>query len=209
LLLLLIYLYHSIAKIPIGILYLKILIGKASIDTKAKVLLLREQVSNLHIKMGDFNGNVREFNMYVDQLRTALEGRGQQVDEHVMHVFQAYEAVPDPNVIRFIENQRDEYERVDNEHEITVEALMLLACNKYDLLNHRNALPCDNSDSIVALAAKIQSIKYGTKYNTDGDEKGRRRRARHPEWKLFAPKGSESKTKKVGAKTFHWCSHHK
>jgi hypothetical protein len=201
---------YSIADVPIGILYLKLLIGKASIDTKAKVLLLREQISSLHTKMSDLKGNVREFNTYVDQLRTALEGRGQQVDELIMHVFKAYEAVPDPNFLRFIQNQRDEYEREDNAQEITVEALMLLACNKYDLLNHRNAVPSDNGDSIVALEAKIQSLKDSTPSSTtDGDGKGRRRRERHPAWKLVAPKGGEAKTKKIGAKTFHWCSHHK
>jgi hypothetical protein len=202
---------YSIADVPIGILYLKLLIGKSSIDTKAKVLLLREQVSNLHIKMGEFKGNVREFNLHVDQLRTALEGRGQQVDELIMHVFRAYEAVPDPNFLRFIQNQRDEFEREDNPQEITVEALMLLACNKFDLLNHRNALPNDTSDSIVALEAKIQSLKEGGKSSSTNDSDGnsRRRKARHPEWKLVAPKGSESKSKKVGAKTFHWCSFHK
>jgi hypothetical protein len=192
---------YSINDVPVGILYLKLLIGKASIDTKAKVLLLREQIANLHTKMGEFKGNVREFNTHVDQLRTALEGRGQQVDELIMHLFRAYEAVPDPNFLRFIQNQRDDYERADNAVEITVEALMLLACNKYDLLNHRNSLPGDNGDSIVALE---------TKTATTEDSKNRRRKGNHhPEWKLVAPKGTEAKTKKVGAKTFHWCSYHK
>jgi hypothetical protein len=44
---------HSINDIPVGAMFLKILVGKASIDTKAKVLLLREQVSSLYVKMGE------------------------------------------------------------------------------------------------------------------------------------------------------------
>jgi hypothetical protein len=195
---------YSINDVPVGILYLELLIGKASIDTKAKVLLLHEQIANLHIKMVEFKGNVRELNTHVDQLHTALEGRGQQVDELIMHLFSAYKAVPDPNFLRFIQNQRDDYEREDNAVDISVKALMLLACNKYDLLNHRNSIPGDNSDSIVALETKTAP----TSISEDG--KNRRRKGNHhPEWKLVAPSGTDAKTKKVGAKTFHWCSYHK
>jgi hypothetical protein len=205
---------YSITDIPIGILYLKLIIGKASIDTKAKVLLLREQVANLHVKIGDFKGNVREFNTHVDQIRTALEGRGQRVDELTMHLFRAYETVQDPTFNRFIQNQREKYETDEVEEEITVDALMLLACNKYDLISHRNAMPGDNAEKIIALEARIQSLQASSTSPSDKDAttdgKGvRRSRPRHPEWKLVAPKAGEAQVKKVGTKTFNWCPYHK
>jgi hypothetical protein len=69
---------YSISNVPVGILYFKLLIAKASIVTKAKVLLLCEQMSNLHIKMGEFKGNVREFNTYVVQLRTGKKSNARK-----------------------------------------------------------------------------------------------------------------------------------
>jgi hypothetical protein len=193
---------YSINDVPAGAIFLKLLVGKASIDTKAKVLLLREQVATLYVKMGELNGNVREFNTYVDQLRTSLEGRGQTVDELIMHLFRAYEAVPDPNFRRYIENQRDRYE--DGTEDISAEILMLLACNKYNLNGHRSAIPGEVTDAVVALQAKTKLVE---------DERARNGRARrqpkHPEWKLVEPSEGESKTKTVGTKNFHWCPYHK
>jgi hypothetical protein len=187
---------YSIEGVPVGLLFLKLLIGKASIDTNAKVLLLREQVSSLHIKMRELKGDVRAFNTYVDQLRTALEGRGQHVDELISHLFKAYEAVPDPNFVRYISNKRDQYD--EGIHVPTDDELMLLACNKYDLLGHRSTLPDSNDDLVVALEVKNQ-----TQART-----GKGKRKNHPEWKLVKPAPGEPQTKKVGEKTFNWCPYH-
>jgi hypothetical protein len=200
---------YSLTDVPIGIIYLKILIGKSSIDTKAKVLLMREQVSNLHMKMLDLKGNVREFNTYVDQLRTALEGRGQVVAELTAHVFKAYLTVPDPTFQRYIESTQNRYEE-EGADDIPIDTLMMLACNKYDLITHRNAMPGDNSDRIVALEAQLQTLQP-TKNTDDSGKDGRnsRRRPKHPEWKLIAPGTGDAQTKKVGPKTFHWCPYHK
>jgi hypothetical protein len=63
---------YSLGDTPVWSMFLKVLIGKSSIDTKAKVLLLREQVANLYVKISDLKGDVRAFNTHVDQLRTAF-----------------------------------------------------------------------------------------------------------------------------------------
>jgi hypothetical protein len=187
---------YSIDGVPVGLLFLKMLIGKSSIDTNAKVLLLREQVSSLHLKMKELKGDVRAFNTYVDQLRMALEGRGQHVDELISHLFKAYEAVPDPNFNRYISNKRDQYD--EGIHVVTDDELMLLACNKYDLLGHRSALPDSIEDQVVAL-----EVKTNTQPGT-----GKGKRKNHPEWKLVKPTPGEPQTKKVGEKTFNWCPYH-
>jgi hypothetical protein len=59
------------------------------------VLLLRESVSHLYSKMVKLKGNVREFNQHVTALKTALAAQGHEVSELVMHLFKAYELVPD------------------------------------------------------------------------------------------------------------------
>jgi hypothetical protein len=108
-------------------------------------------------------GNVREFNTHVDTVRIVLEGRVQQSDELHMHFFRANEALPDSNFLRFIQNKRDDYEREDNANDISIIVPMLLACNKFDLLNHRSTLPGENSDCIV-----LSSGDSKASTNTDG-----------------------------------------
>jgi hypothetical protein len=121
--------YHH-NNLPVGSLFLKSIIGRSSIDTKAKVLLLRESISHLYMKLIERKGNVREFNQHVSGLKSALEGRGQEVSELVMHLFKAYDQVPDPHFARYIEAIRDRYD-ADIE-DTTADQLMQLAVNKYN-----------------------------------------------------------------------------
>jgi hypothetical protein len=65
--------YH-INNEPVGSLFLKAIIGRASIDTKAKILLLRESVSHMYVKMNELKGDVREFNEHASDLVASLTG---------------------------------------------------------------------------------------------------------------------------------------
>jgi hypothetical protein len=190
--------YHA-NNMPSGPLFLKSIIGRASIDTKAKILLLRESVSHLHMKMVELKGNVREFNQHVAELRTSLEGRGQDVSELIMHLFKAYEQVPDQQFNRYIEAIRDRYD-ADIE-DITAEQLMLLAVNKFDLLTQRNAMPIDNVDKIVALQTKVNDHRT--------NERGGRRNRVVPAWKKIPPAAGEPSTKTMDGKVYHFCPNHK
>jgi hypothetical protein len=168
--------YHAL-DMPSGPLFLKAIIGRSSIDTKAKVLLLRESVSHLHLKMIELKGNVRDFNQHVSELKTSLAGRGQEVSELIMHLFKAYEHVPDQQFNRYIESIRDRYD-ADIE-DTTAEQLMQLAVNKFDLLAQRNAMPSDKAENIVALTAKVND-------NRASPRNGRRNRV-VPPWKKIPP----------------------
>jgi hypothetical protein len=192
------HLYH-INNIPVGSMFLKAIIGRASINTKAKVLLLRESVSHLYMKMVEVKGNIREFNQHVSELKTALAGRGQDVHELVMHLFKAYEQVPDQQFNRYIESIRDRYD-ADIE-DITADQLMQLAVNKYDLLAQRNAMPTDNPEKIVALSVKVQEGR-------SGNRSGRKERPQDA-WKKIPPKAGEATIKQVDKKTYHFCPNHK
>lgn len=59
-----------------GIMLLKVIIGKSTVDTKAKVLLLRQEVASLSYKMMDLKGDVVEFNLYAQRKRDELLSRG-------------------------------------------------------------------------------------------------------------------------------------
>jgi hypothetical protein len=192
--------YH-VNNVPDGIMLLKAIVGRASIDTKAKVLLLRESISHLYIKMTELKGNVREFNEYVSELAASLRGRGHDADELTMHLFKAYEQVPDAQFNRYIEGIRDRYDA--EIEDITSERLMLLAVTKYDLISQRNQMPTDsNAEKIVALQAKLKDLKGNTR------DKGKRFKPKDA-WKLDSPKPDEDNPKIVNGRTYHYCQFHK
>jgi hypothetical protein len=191
--------YH-VNDVPDGILLLKSIIGRASIDTKAKVLLLRESISHLYVKINDFKGNVRDFNEHVSEISAALRGRGQNVEELIMPLFKAYEQVPDAQFSRYIETIRDRY---DADEDITADQLMTMAVTKYDLITQRNSMPSDaNAEKIVALQAKIKDLKSG-----EGSKL--RKFKKRDAWKLIAPKPNEDVTKLVNGRNYHYCQFHK
>jgi hypothetical protein len=191
--------YH-IGIVPDGIMLLKAIIGRASIDTRAKVLLLRESISHLYIKMNEVKGNVREFNEHVSELSAALRGRGHDVEELVMHLFKAYEQVPDQQFNRYIEAIRDRYDA--EIEDITADRLMQLAVTKYDLIAQRNMMPTDtNVEKIVALQAKVNEM--------NSDKKERRKRFKPKDsWKLIPPKAGEPQVKVASGRTYHYCQYH-
>jgi hypothetical protein len=63
----------TVAGQPDGVVFLKLIIGRTSIDTNAKVNMIRENIANLkHAMRDDYKGNVRDFNTYVANLREEL-----------------------------------------------------------------------------------------------------------------------------------------
>jgi hypothetical protein len=196
---------YTVNSTPSGPCFLKALIGKASIDSNAKVFLLRETLANLHIKMNEYAGDVRKFNVFVDNTRINLAGRGESVDELTTHLFKAYEQVNDTKFQHFIQNLRD---KADMEGNVTADQLMQLALSKYDLIKHRGEIDSlathDSKDKIFALEAEVQALKA----TTSGPRQGNNQPRTIPAWKKKKPKSSESQTKQVNGKTYHWCSNH-
>jgi DNA-binding transcriptional regulator YiaG len=198
---------NTINNESVGALYLKVLIGRSSIDTRAKVLLLRESISHLYVKMAEVKGNVRDFNQYVSEQVAALAGRGHTVDELVTHLFIAYSEVPDENFTRYIDSLRNRYD--DEAEDYTATQLMALAVNKYNLLVQREALRSTDEkvERIVALETQIQSGKGKGK----GRSNKRGKKGDHDTyaWKAVPPKAGEKTTKVVSGKTYNWCTAHK
>jgi hypothetical protein len=124
--------YH-INDLPSGVCFLKAIIGRSSIDSTAKVGMLRKQIANLPASIIDeHKGNIRTFNIYVAEQREQLLGRGKSVEELVTFLFDAYLNVPDEEFRRYIEVYRD---RHDEGKPIDDETLMRVALNKYVFLS--------------------------------------------------------------------------
>jgi hypothetical protein len=82
-----------------GVVFFKLFVGRAFIDTNAKVNMIRQKIATLkNALQEEYRGNVLECNLYVGNLCDELLGRGQQVDELVAHLFDAYtQSVPKKN----------------------------------------------------------------------------------------------------------------
>jgi hypothetical protein len=207
----------TIDETPSGTCFLKTIIGKASVDTRQKVLLLRETVSNLHVKMVDLGGDVEKFNVYVDNVRDALAGRGQSVDELTMHLFKAYSKVNDEEFQNFLRNKRDLFDTDDEGDVLQADQLMRAALNKYILIKQRSATDSlsvqDPSEKIIALEAQLKALKGTTDAGNNSNNKRRGRNGKKRDdanyaWKKVAPKENEPKVKTVSGKKYNWCPKH-
>jgi hypothetical protein len=196
---------YTVNSVPSGPCFLKAIIGKASIDSNAKVFLLRETLANLHLKMNEYGGDVRRFNVFVDNTRINLAGRGESVDELTTHLFKAYEQVNDAKFQHFIQNLRD---KADMEGDVTSDQLMQLALNKYDLIKHRGEIESittnDSKDKIFALEAEVQALKATATTSRQRNNQPRT----IPAWKKKKPANGESQVKQVKGRNYHWCPNH-
>jgi hypothetical protein len=141
-----------------GVVFFKLIVGRASIDTNAKVNMLRQKIANLKVTMRDeYKGNVRQFNVYVANLRDELIGRGHQVDELVTHLFDAYtQSVPNDEFHCYIEMHRNMY---DDGLVLTSEQLMRHAVTKYDTIHQRSKALQEGEPPVLALQASAKTPK--------------------------------------------------
>ena len=137
-----------------GIMLLKVIIGKASIDTNAKVLLLRNEVASLPSKMSELKGDIQEFNLYAQRKRDELLCRGQSVDELVAHLFTSYLRSPDENFVRYIQTKKDKYEE---DGSVTADELMALALVKHDLIKQQMAAVTEVDNRIDRKSTRLNS----------------------------------------------------
>jgi hypothetical protein len=206
---------YTVAGESDGVVFFKLIVGRASIDTNAKVNMLRQKIANLKNTLRDeYKGNVREFNVYVANLRDELVGRGQQVDELVAHLFDAYtQSVPNDEFHRYIEMHRNMY---DDGLLLSSEQLMRHAVTKYDTINQRASTSQESEPPVLALQV-TNELKKGDTTNEVmqallaklGEASKRKGGRKIPAWKKVAPKANESTTKTMNSKTFHWCPKHK
>lgn len=213
---------YTVADTPSGLLFLKVLIGRSSIDTKAKTLLLRTEISSLPHKMIELKGNVREFNVYVEHKRQQLLGRGQAVEELIAHLFNAYLKVPDSDFIRYMQSKKDAFEEGTN---MTDDELMHLAIVRYDLIIQQRAANSEGEDQVVAMIAQEKNVVNDSTDKLEAliakmqsssmKEKGKggnkRRNNKHDPanaWKKVKPTGSDPQTKTVSGRVYHWCQFH-
>jgi hypothetical protein len=72
-----------------GLLYFKVIVRLAHIDTRATVAVLCTRLASLDIKIVELQDNIVELNQYVKTQTTGLEARGEQSNDLLVNLFKA------------------------------------------------------------------------------------------------------------------------
>jgi hypothetical protein len=130
-------------------------------------------------------------------------------------LFTAYVAVEDQVFSNYMISQQDQCH--DGRVEFTVDSLMQLALDKYNVLVEANRWKPTNQkgstleEQIVALTAKVEFYQSQSTPKKGGDKREKARKARAVKkwaWKSVPPKEGEPKSKNVEGKTYNWCLNH-
>jgi hypothetical protein len=196
-----------------GACFLKLLIMRSSVDTRATVFKLRTVLNSLNVYIASVNFDIERFNQHVRIQRDALLSRGELVSDLLTNLFAAYLAVDEPTFHSYMVSQRDQY--YDGRIEFTVDSLMQIALDKFHWSmdtgewSPKGGPYVSKEDQIVALSAKVEELKL-----QQGKPKGQGRKnkakgeADQWAWKKIAPKSGEMHTKSRDGKTYHWCPNH-
>jgi hypothetical protein len=199
-----------------GACFLKLLITRCSVDTRATVTTLRKSLISLDVYMLSINCDVEKFNQHVRIQRDALLSRGEPTSDLLIHLFTAYVAVEDSLFSNYMVAQQDQYH--DGRVEFSVDSLMQLALDKYNVLVEANkwnpTLHQDNKleAQIIALTAKVEYFQARDSAKKGGTSKKERAKktklSKKWVWKTVPPKVSEPKSKSFDGKVYNWCTNH-
>lgn len=202
-----------------GVCFLKCLISKIYIETRATVTFIRTNLSNLDNYMASVNSNILLFNQYVKEQRLALESHGHKSDDLLVNLFKGYMTTTDHEFVKYIRLKKDLY---DEGGDVNVDSLMTAAETKYKAMVQEKTwnAPTQDGEQIVALKAQVDQLKkdlhkkakttpsYSGKGNPP-NKSGRRVHTGKWAWKSKPPKSGEAKTKTVNRRKYHWCPTHK
>ena len=211
---------YTINGTPSGVLLVKVLVREAHLDTNATVTRIRTEIANLDQYMIKIKGNVMKFNLHVEELVNQLRARGEESNELLTNLFQAYKMCNDDPFIRYIESKENDY---DDGEAITPQALMATAGNKYQVRVDKGQWqsPSQSQTQIIALKAEVKRLKTKSTKNkkkdrdrqtTKGNQTSTKSTQRKPDWMLKHPTAAEKRSgskKKVDGKMYYWCTTHK
>ena len=222
---------HGVNAVTCGATYLKLLLSKAEVDTRATASHIRKNLANLpdcvKLKAKD---NIEVFNECVRDQINSLSSRGEETADLLTNLFQGYLACSDKKFVDYIDKLKDDYEEGADIH---YELLMTKAqqkCKSRLLTNEWNA-PTEEQEEIIALRAEIKEIKAqknkgnkpkprqdnstkGTQPDDKNKKKPKKRPGQKPDfkgrwsWRGVVPKTGESWKKDFEGKTWHCCKCH-
>jgi hypothetical protein len=224
---------HYIGVTPIAALFYKQLMGDSTVDTTATISLTRHQLATLDTKMIDLNSNIREFNIYVQELRTRLTQYGATSEDVLVNLFRGYKAARDNNFHKYINFVEQSYHYGD----LVIDAnqLMNKALTAYQVELDKGSWGelSKNEQMIHALQSEVKGLKDSKLTVDTGKKKGKGKGKgkgqsnqsnsnsgkqsktssssgdQNYDWKNKGPASGASHTKKHSGKTYYWCPHHR
>ena len=208
-------------KVCNGPSFLKVLIIRnTTVDTRAAVFHIRENLNDLEAKMLDISYDIDVFNQYVTSQVEQLAARGETSSDLLIDLFAAFiMAVPDKQFVEYIEKQKDRYAEGED---LSTKHLMQVALIKYKDRKRSDVwqAPSLEEEQIMALTAQLDAMekakvnaakakKAETKKGNESKKKAKTDKyAEKYAWKLIPPAAGEPKTKDVNKKTYHFCPQH-
>jgi hypothetical protein len=156
---------YTIEGVRDGPSYLKTLLVKFYVETKATNFHIRQKLQRLPAKIVELKYNVATFNDYVMELVQDLAGGGETLDDLIVYLFDSYLQVTDEAFKRYIERKKEVYD--EGTEELTVGTLMDLALVKYnqitqaDELKHNGTTEIPEQKQVFALIAELKSAIIG------------------------------------------------
>jgi hypothetical protein len=91
-----------------GILFLKVTIQLAHIDTRATIMVICTCLTSGDSRMVQIQDTITEFKEYVKTQCICLEAHGETTLDFLVNLFEGYKAVADDRFIKYIECKEDE-----------------------------------------------------------------------------------------------------
>lgn len=157
-----------------GCLLLKVIIGKAILDTKGTVRTIRGQIANLDLYIAKVNYDITKFHTHVKTLIKNLASRGQKQDDLSLHLMKAYVVVPGQTFQNYIERLQDTLDGTDMSiTPLTADQLMVRVENKYKAMLNDSLWNVESEESkrIVALEAQVACLKKSPRKTGSNREK--------------------------------------
>jgi hypothetical protein len=123
-------------EFPDGLLFFKVIVGLAHLDTRATVSTIRARLLSLDTKIAELQDNIIDLNMFVQTNKAAFIARGEIMDDLMVNLFKGYKKYRDKQFITWINAKGDAYNECTA---IMTDELMELAKNKYQTLIYTGA----------------------------------------------------------------------
>ena len=225
---------YTIADETDGLIFFKVIMSLAQVDTRATISVIRTRLSSIDSKIIELDDDIKEFNRYVKTNLGDLAARGENTTDLLVNLFKAYRLCKDEEFKLWLSLQEQAYY---NGQDVTPEALMDQADNLYQSLIDTGKWHSESESQkrIVALTAQIQSMEKGQSKthqatskkpqsgkppmgkSTNKNAKGKGQKGNNkfnpkkddePAWKTEAPASGDPQDKTVDGKDYHWCKYH-
>jgi hypothetical protein len=203
----------------------RVILGIVGIETKATIAVINATLRTLPAKLLEVKNNITVFNEYVTNQCLELTSRGQQPNDLLFLLFEAYLTASNSDFVDYIRTKESAVFD-DSITDMEPENLMVMAEEKYKIMMIRKQWSSTNQstkgttsaadDNIIALRAAVEALTQASKKKSNkaatttssGNSNPTSQNTGKWAWKDIAPKDNESKFKSVGNKEYVYCPNH-